>query len=85
MYTPRRYNQQQQPTNTSNDVFFFWNHYHRSKKKEQTLSYYRMRDYSTKKTKRARASGGRQKFKRRTLYRLSYGGSPDVVVESLVR
>ena len=31
-----------------------------------------------KKTKRARASGGRQKFKRRTLYLLSYGGS-DVV------
>ena len=56
-------------------------HSHSRKKKEQTLSYYRMRDYSsrTKKKPNAQAAVDKKiKLKRRTLYLLSYGGS-DVV------
>ena len=59
-------------------TFFFLNHYHRSKKKEQTLSYYRMRDYSTKKNqtrtrKRRQTKKLRVRGERST--ELSYGGS----------
>ena len=71
---PRRYNQQQQPTNTSNDVFFFGIIIIARKKKSKRFRTTECATIVQKKTKRARASGGRQKFKRRTLYRLSYGG-----------